>query len=39
MLKNDIIKNMNKQKKWLFIAAIILLLLGLYLGFLDNGPM
>ena len=30
---------MTKQKKWLFIAAIILLILGIYLGWLDNGPM
>jgi hypothetical protein len=30
---------MTKQKKWLLIAGIILLILGIYLGWLDNGPM
>gem|GEM_PF-3706371 len=30
---------MTKQKKWLLIAAIILLALGIYFGWLDNGPM
>jgi hypothetical protein len=29
---------MKKQALWLFIALIILLALGYYLGWLDNGP-